>query len=160
MYFVLGSFFEIRLTSVSVFAKPFCSSFSVVRIRSLESLDSLLWDLKVLYQFHSWSGTLNHICQVRCLLTSCFSNYRQRSLYGFRISTLIGWVGGDSYKSVYIVYFAFLSALRCMKLEPYTFSYNNPRCNSKSVPSFSFSSTWVSKHHTIELLLISLRLSS
>lgn len=26
------------------------------------------------------------------------SNYRQRSLYGFRMSTLIGWVGGDSFK--------------------------------------------------------------
>ncbi|KAF8199170.1 hypothetical protein BJ912DRAFT_690726 [Pholiota molesta] len=26
------------------------------------------------------------------------SNYRQRSLYGFRSSTLIGWVGGDSFK--------------------------------------------------------------
>ncbi|KAF9478284.1 hypothetical protein BDN70DRAFT_836365, partial [Pholiota conissans] len=29
------------------------------------------------------------------------SNYRQRSLYGFRMSTLIGWVGGDSFKTVY-----------------------------------------------------------
>lgn len=33
-------------------------------------------------------------------LTSCFSNYRQRSLYGFRMSTLVGWVGGDSFKCV------------------------------------------------------------
>ncbi|KAF5336087.1 hypothetical protein D9611_006234 [Ephemerocybe angulata] len=29
------------------------------------------------------------------------SNYRQRSLYGFRMSTLIGWAGGDSFKTVY-----------------------------------------------------------
>jgi hypothetical protein len=29
------------------------------------------------------------------------SNYRQRSLYGFRMSTLIGWVGGDSFKTTY-----------------------------------------------------------
>ncbi|KAF4611101.1 hypothetical protein D9613_006793 [Agrocybe pediades] len=29
------------------------------------------------------------------------SNYQQRSLYGFRMSTLIGWVGGDSFKTVY-----------------------------------------------------------
>ncbi|CAA7269273.1 unnamed protein product [Cyclocybe aegerita] len=29
------------------------------------------------------------------------SNYKQRSLYGFRMSTLIGWVGGDSFKTVY-----------------------------------------------------------
>ncbi|KDQ61619.1 hypothetical protein JAAARDRAFT_123350 [Jaapia argillacea MUCL 33604] len=26
------------------------------------------------------------------------SNYKQRSLYGFRASTLVGWVGGDSFK--------------------------------------------------------------
>ncbi|RXW23960.1 hypothetical protein EST38_g1882 [Candolleomyces aberdarensis] len=29
------------------------------------------------------------------------SNYRQRSLYGFRMSTLIGWAGGDAFKTVY-----------------------------------------------------------
>ncbi|KAI0763748.1 hypothetical protein BD413DRAFT_483380 [Trametes elegans] len=29
------------------------------------------------------------------------SNYKQRSLYGFRMSTLIGWFGGDSFKAVY-----------------------------------------------------------
>ncbi|KXN89372.1 PQ-loop repeat-containing protein 1 [Leucoagaricus sp. SymC.cos] len=29
------------------------------------------------------------------------SNYRQRSLYGFRMSTLIGWFGGDAFKTVY-----------------------------------------------------------
>ncbi|KAJ8482450.1 hypothetical protein ONZ51_g5351 [Trametes cubensis] len=29
------------------------------------------------------------------------SNYKQRSLYGFRMSTLIGWVGGDAFKTVY-----------------------------------------------------------
>jgi hypothetical protein len=26
------------------------------------------------------------------------SNYKQKSLYGFRMSTLVGWVGGDSFK--------------------------------------------------------------
>ncbi|KAL4063211.1 hypothetical protein J3A83DRAFT_4298274 [Scleroderma citrinum] len=30
-----------------------------------------------------------------------FINYKQKSLYGFRASTLIGWVGGDSFKTVY-----------------------------------------------------------
>ncbi|KAF7430594.1 hypothetical protein PC9H_006302 [Pleurotus ostreatus] len=29
------------------------------------------------------------------------SNYKQRSLYGFRMSTLLGWVGGDSFKTWY-----------------------------------------------------------
>ncbi|KAF5367162.1 hypothetical protein D9758_004006 [Tetrapyrgos nigripes] len=29
------------------------------------------------------------------------SNYKQRSLYGFRTSTLLGWFGGDSYKTIY-----------------------------------------------------------
>jgi len=29
------------------------------------------------------------------------SNYKQKSLYGFRMSALIGWVAGDSYKVAY-----------------------------------------------------------
>lgn len=29
------------------------------------------------------------------------SNYKQRSLYGFRLSALVGWVGGDSFKVAY-----------------------------------------------------------
>ncbi|KAI0272653.1 hypothetical protein BC834DRAFT_857734 [Gloeopeniophorella convolvens] len=29
------------------------------------------------------------------------SNYKQKSLYGFRASTLIGWVGGDAFKTIY-----------------------------------------------------------
>ncbi|PPQ65770.1 hypothetical protein CVT26_000371 [Gymnopilus dilepis] len=29
------------------------------------------------------------------------SNYRQRSLYGFRMSTLLGWLGGDAFKTAY-----------------------------------------------------------
>lgn len=29
------------------------------------------------------------------------SNYKQKSLYGFRASTLIGWVGGDTFKTAY-----------------------------------------------------------
>ncbi|KAF8074763.1 hypothetical protein FPV67DRAFT_1474920 [Lyophyllum atratum] len=29
------------------------------------------------------------------------SNYRQRSLYGFRMSTLVGWTGGDAFKTIY-----------------------------------------------------------
>ncbi|KAH8116429.1 hypothetical protein DFH11DRAFT_1580555 [Phellopilus nigrolimitatus] len=30
-----------------------------------------------------------------------FSNYKQKSLYGFRASTLLGWFGGDAFKTVY-----------------------------------------------------------
>ncbi|KAF8582772.1 hypothetical protein K439DRAFT_130660 [Ramaria rubella] len=29
------------------------------------------------------------------------SNFKQRSLWGFRLSTLIGWLGGDSFKTAY-----------------------------------------------------------
>ncbi|KAI0791611.1 hypothetical protein BC629DRAFT_373400 [Irpex lacteus] len=29
------------------------------------------------------------------------SNYKQKSLYGFRMSTLLGWFGGDAFKAVY-----------------------------------------------------------
>ncbi|KAJ7460566.1 hypothetical protein FB451DRAFT_1269514 [Mycena latifolia] len=32
------------------------------------------------------------------------SNYQQRSLYGFRMSTLIGWAGGDAFKAVYFIF--------------------------------------------------------
>ncbi|KAF8742503.1 hypothetical protein AX14_003905 [Amanita brunnescens Koide BX004] len=28
-------------------------------------------------------------------------NYKHKSLYGFRLSTLLGWLGGDSFKTVY-----------------------------------------------------------
>ena len=45
--------YETQLTVVSAFLKLFYSSFSGVRIRLLEFLDSSLWDLRVLYQFHS-----------------------------------------------------------------------------------------------------------
>ncbi|KAF8227550.1 hypothetical protein L208DRAFT_297582 [Tricholoma matsutake] len=34
-------------------------------------------------------------------LPQLISNHRQRSLYGFRMSTLIGWAGGDTFKTVY-----------------------------------------------------------
>ncbi|KAL1747918.1 hypothetical protein HDZ31DRAFT_80073 [Schizophyllum fasciatum] len=29
------------------------------------------------------------------------TNYKQRSLYGFRMSTLLGWFGGDAFKAIY-----------------------------------------------------------
>lgn len=29
-----------------------------------------------------------------------YSNYKQKTLYGFRMSTLLGWFGGDSFKYV------------------------------------------------------------
>ncbi|KAF8518035.1 hypothetical protein BU17DRAFT_49130 [Hysterangium stoloniferum] len=29
------------------------------------------------------------------------SNFKRRSLWGFRLSTLLGWLGGDAYKTVY-----------------------------------------------------------
>lgn len=34
-------------------------------------------------------------------LPQLYSNYKHKSLYGFQMSTLIGWVGGDSFKTVY-----------------------------------------------------------
>jgi len=34
-------------------------------------------------------------------LPQLYSNWKQKSLYGFRSSTLLGWVGGDSFKTVY-----------------------------------------------------------
>jgi hypothetical protein len=34
-------------------------------------------------------------------LPQFFTNYKQKSLYGFRASTLVGWVGGDAFKTIY-----------------------------------------------------------
>jgi len=34
-------------------------------------------------------------------LPQLYSNYKHKSLYGFRMSTLLGWFGGDSFKAVY-----------------------------------------------------------
>ncbi|KAI9464565.1 hypothetical protein BJY52DRAFT_1249957 [Lactarius psammicola] len=34
-------------------------------------------------------------------LPQFISNYKQKSLYGFRASTLVGWVGGDAFKTIY-----------------------------------------------------------
>jgi len=59
----------------------------------------------------SWSRehiTASSGGQVRALLTDkakqlrahC-SNYRNKSLYGFRMTTLLAWILGDTYKSVY-----------------------------------------------------------
>jgi hypothetical protein len=39
------------------------------------------------------------------------SNYKQKSLYGFRMSTLVGWVGGDSFKYSHISIHARLQTL-------------------------------------------------
>lgn len=54
------NFFEVQLLDISAFVKLFCSSFLDVPRRLLESSDTLPWDLKALYQYHSWSGTLNY----------------------------------------------------------------------------------------------------
>lgn len=45
--------------------------------------------------------TLPRIPHEQRLILSINSNYRQRSLYGFRLSTLIGWFGGDTFKWVF-----------------------------------------------------------
>ncbi|KAG8907665.1 hypothetical protein FRB99_002743 [Tulasnella sp. 403] len=37
-------------------------------------------------------------------LPQLYSNYRQKSLYGFRMSTLVGWVAGDSFKTAYFFF--------------------------------------------------------
>jgi hypothetical protein len=47
-----------------------------------------------------------HFHYAGVLLSSIYSNYRQRSLYGFRMSTLVGWAGGDSFKQAHLPYSA------------------------------------------------------
>ena len=40
------------------------------------------------------------------------SNYKQKSLYGFRASTLVGWVGGDFFKCGHVSIRDRLSSLK------------------------------------------------
>ena len=49
-------------------------------------------------QFMTLVTSLFKDCAFTVLYLSSSSNYKQKSLYGFRMSTLIGWVGGDSFK--------------------------------------------------------------
>lgn len=66
-----------------------------------------------------------------------YSNYRQRSLYGFRTSTLVGWVGGDAFKSAFFL-FKVVSHWRFgALLEQFISLFNNHPFNSKSAPFFS-----------------------
>ena len=84
-------------------------------------------------------------------LTSYSSNYRQRSLYGFRMSTLIGWVGGDSFKCVYIVHSTFLVHSDAWNRAVYFFLQQSP-LQFKVCAIFQISID-ISKHHVIKLLL-------
>ena len=62
---------------------------------------SLPWGLRVHCPSRSslgWSRFYLIILSHR----SPFSNYKQKSLYGFRASTLVGWVGGDFFKCCHL----------------------------------------------------------
>ncbi|KAF9054308.1 hypothetical protein BJ165DRAFT_702093 [Panaeolus papilionaceus] len=59
------------------------------------------------------------------------SNYRQRSLYGFRMSTLVGWFGGDSFKTVY--FFLQQSPLQFKVCAIFQLSIDPSYCNDSSM---------------------------
>ena len=81
------------------------------------------------------------VCHV-VLLPRVYSNYRQRSLYGFRMSTLIGWVGGDTFKHAHFLYSPIHCIYELVGLS--IFSFNILPCNSKSALFSSYLLTLVS----------------
>ena len=75
-------------------------SYSAGWMFSCGSLASLRWGLEStlpIPQFMTLVTPFQALC-THCAYLSSSSNYKQKSLYGFRMSTLIGWVGGDSFK--------------------------------------------------------------
>lgn len=57
----------------------------------------MVWRVRFLSLNSSGKGTFLMLLIIKPTL-SFTSNYRQRSLYGFRMSTLLGWLGGDAFK--------------------------------------------------------------
>ncbi|KAJ6504833.1 hypothetical protein C8R47DRAFT_1103800 [Mycena vitilis] len=58
----------------------------------------------ILGRFHAFVAVLGFIAlglESTLPIPQLISNYKQRSLYGFRMSTLIGWAGGDAFKTAY-----------------------------------------------------------
>ena len=71
------------------------------------------------------------------------SNWKQHSLYGFRMSTLVGWFGGDAFKQVWQSY----ASCHSFPSERRIFSSNTRPSNSRSAQSSSsllmLVSTWL-----------------
>ncbi|KAJ7453942.1 hypothetical protein B0H11DRAFT_264913 [Mycena galericulata] len=58
----------------------------------------------VLHRFKTYVTILGFVAlglESTLPIPQLISNYKQRSLYGFRMSTLIGWAGGDGFKTAY-----------------------------------------------------------
>jgi len=58
----------------------------------------------ILGQFKIYVGILGFVAlglESTLPIPQLISNYKQRSLYGFRMSTLVGWAGGDAFKTAY-----------------------------------------------------------
>jgi len=104
-------------------------------------LDSLLWALKVHFPYPSLLGESNSPSRVSLSLNFSCSNFRQRSLYGFRSSTLIGWLGGDAFKYIPILLHRILRLIICKGLG--IFFGGEHHSNSKFVPYSSFQLTLV-----------------
>lgn len=91
-------------------------------------------------------------CFVEVSLRKVHSNYRQRSLYGFRMSTLIGWAGGDAFKHAH-----FLRSYTCstdLDAELSTSSSYVPPSNSKYALSSSYQLTSVSMLRALRQICI------
>jgi hypothetical protein len=74
----------------------------------IEFLAGLILSQAILFlifgRSHTFIGILGFVAlglESTLPIPQLISNYRQRSLYGFRMSTLVGWFSGDSFKVVY-----------------------------------------------------------
>jgi len=58
----------------------------------------------VLHRFDTYVTILGFVAlglESTLPIPQLISNYKQHSLYGFRMSTLVGWAGGDAFKTAY-----------------------------------------------------------
>ncbi|GAB1518226.1 hypothetical protein RhiTH_001285 [Rhizoctonia solani] len=96
-FFWLGNRFEFPLLiqSILMILAQLALLYICIRYRPDISPESVGVSTRP-YGFWQWPSYGTYIEFLAGLI-----NYRQKSLYGFRMSTLLGWVGGDAYKTVY-----------------------------------------------------------
>jgi len=126
------------ITLLPVFAKPLHSwSLAIPDYMSI-LLDSLLWALKVHFPYPSLLGESNSPSRVSLSLNFSCSNFRQRSLYGFRSSTLIGWLGGDAFKYIPILLHRILRLIICKDWVFFLAGSTTPIQSLCHIPAFSW----------------------
>ncbi|KAG2344120.1 hypothetical protein BDR05DRAFT_219818 [Suillus weaverae] len=92
-FFWLGDHFELALLmqSILMIIAQLALLYICVRYRPRVSPENFGASSRPLsfWQWHTYAQYIEFLAG--------YINYKQRSLYGFRASTLLGWVGGDSF---------------------------------------------------------------